>query len=433
MSEIEALVTKVSENDTAKFLAKKLFKKFNEAVKKRTVQREAMEALDSINPINKDIEEEVFEKISDRYLRFRTLLSRDVDQFISNVYHPLKISKFERNSPSISLLSDTDFRFPKIACIVGKAGQGKTTLLRKMFLNQIESDNSEFPIIITLRKIDWARGDLTPPKIIVDEFKALSIDMTVTGCGHLLKLKRLKVFFDGFDEVPLEYREKAINLISATYSEFDTKCIVTTRPGTEIQLHGGAVHNYQLLDLNKNDVIKIIEGHFVLHVQDKEQLLNVLYTKPDIADILLTPILVDVFASTYSSLVADPTTIVDVYEQLFQALSSGHDRFKISFERTNLSGLSNKDLEKVFWAASFYLFKLRNDITFRKNELIKSFDYATQKLGFDGNNAYIDVIDKTSLIKQDGLEYSYLHKSIIEFYTAKHIQLLSDDARKKIL
>ncbi|MUK50143.1 NACHT domain-containing protein [Aliivibrio fischeri] len=376
------------------------------------------------------MEQDIFEKVTDRYLIFRTLLSRDDDVFIDEIYHPLRIRPIKNNQSPITLSENTKFIFPKIACIVGKAGQGKTTILRKIFLNYITEKSGYFPLIITLRKINWKNKELTPAKIIVDEFSELGIDISEEAASYLLQLNRLKVLFDGFDEVNSEDRGYALSLITQTHVKFGAKCIVTTRPGTEIQLYGGEVHNYELMDLTIKDVVNIIEKHQLIKSKDKAQLLDVINTKPDIANILITPIIVDIFISTYNSLIAEPKTIIDFYEQLFQILASTHDRLKVLFERKGKSGLSNRELERVFWTASFRLLNQRNDITYKERELEEAFYFANKKQGFDGFSTHLDVIDKTSLIKQDGDVYSYLHKSIAEFHAAKHIESLSDKARE---
>ncbi|MEZ9247126.1 NACHT domain-containing NTPase [Vibrio lentus] len=431
MSESSSLIAKAFETETGKFISKKLFGKLETTLKSNSNQREANEVLDTIAPINSFMEQQIFEKVTDRYLTFRTLLSRDNDVFIDEIYHPLKIISMRSSTDLITLSENTEFTFPKIACIVGKAGQGKTTILRKMFLNHMTSSVSSFPIIITLRKVDWKDLTLTPPKIISTEFNDLGLTVSEEACAYLLQLGRLKVFFDGFDEIESNNREFALRTISQTHMKYGAKCIVTTRPGTEVQLFGGEIHNYTLLDLEKEDVIKIINGHSLIKETDKDQLLSVIDSKPDIASILLTPIIVDIFISTYNSLVAEPTTIIDFYDELFQTLASSHDRLKVLFDRAGESGLTNKQLEKVFWTASFKLLNKRNDINFRETEIAEAFDFAAVKLGYDTNNSHLDVINKTSLIKQDGLEYSYLHKSIAEFHAAKHIKSLSDDTRKK--
>nr|WP_319553732.1 NACHT domain-containing protein [uncultured Vibrio sp.] len=429
MTEMNSVFSKVLETETAKLICKKLFSKLEATLKSNSSQREADEVLDSVAPIDKSMEQKIFDKVTDRYLTFRTLLSRDNDVFIDEIYHPLKLVSLKDKKCELTLAEHTEFEFPKIACIIGKAGQGKTTILRKMFLNLITNSRGCFPVLITLRKIDWSDKSLNPPKLISNELEEIGINVSEDASSYLLQLGRLRVLFDGFDEIETEHRGFALNIITQTHMKYGSNCIVTTRPGTEVHLYGGEVQNYSLMDLEKADVEKIIQMSPLISENDKEQLLGVINTKPDISNILLTPIVVDVFISTYNSLVAEPTTIIDFYDQLFQTLASTHDRLKVLFERSGKSGLNNKQLEKVFWTASYKLLTQRNDITYRESELSSAFDFSVGKHGLEAVDAHLDVIDKTSLIKQDGLDYSYLHKSIAEFHAAKHVKSLSDEAR----
>ncbi|MGR5245371.1 hypothetical protein ACP3VU_11640 [Vibrio sp. PNB23_22_6] len=134
MSESSSLIVKAFETETGKYISNKLFGKLETTLRSNSDQREANEVLDTIAPINSFMEQQIFEKVTDRYLTFRTLLSRDNDVFIDEIYHPLKITSMRTSTELITLSENTEFPFPKIACIVGKAGQGKTTILRKMFL-----------------------------------------------------------------------------------------------------------------------------------------------------------------------------------------------------------------------------------------------------------------------------------------------------------
>lgn len=430
MSESQSVMGKMIETETGKYIAKKLFGGLEKALKANSTTLEAEHVLASISLIEDGLLSDFFEKVSDRYLSFRTLLSRDVDVYIDEIYHPLRIKPLGNINEPVSLIDNLSFDFPKIACIVGKAGQGKTTILRKLFLNHISNESQQFPLIITLRRVDWQDSDLSPSRLVKNEFNELGITISEEACSFLLQMNRLKIFFDGYDEVETEFRRIALRIIIETYTTFNTKCIVTARPGTEVQLYGGEVQNYVLMDLNREDVIQIIESHKLIGTQDKEQLLEVVNSKKDITNILLTPIIVDIFISTYNSLVAEPTTIIDFYEQLFQTLTSSHDRLKIMFERNGQSGLTNSQLVKVFQTASFNLLNKKNDINFRDFDLVNAFNFACKKHGFDVKDTHLDVINKTSLIKQDGHDYSYLHKSIIEFYAAKHVKELSDESRK---
>lgn len=431
MSEIGSIASKAIETATGKYIADKLFGRLEKTLSSNAQQREVEEALATIEPVRAIDQQEIFDKVCDRYLKFRTLLSRDQDVFIDEIYHPLSLRNLSNSEiKALTINQESVLDLPKITCIIGKAGQGKTTILRKVFFNYLSSSCSKFPLIITLRKVNWDEEGLNPAKLVADEFKELGINVSELVSSFLLQEGRLRILYDGFDEVELNKRNYALKIITETHTTYGSNCIVTTRPGTDITYFGGAVSNYELMDLELEDVNRIITQHTLIPEQDKVQLLSVIENKVDIASILLTPIIVDIFISIYPQLEADPTNVVDVYEQLFQALASTHDKLKISFERKGKSELTNRQLQKVFQTASFMLLNQKSEVTFTNFELINAFAHAAEKQGFESDDTHEDVIDKTSLIKQEGNDYSYLHKSILEFFAAKHVAALNDKTRQ---
>lgn len=374
-------------------------------------------------------ESAILEKITDRYLKFRTLLSRNIDVHISDIYQPLKVRSEIRNM-EIEINDNHILNLPKISCIIGKAGQGKTTLLKKIFLNVINHKDGIFPIIITLRNIDY-ESKFNLEIIVINELKSIGLEISKEQCICILAMKRIRLLFDGYDEVPDRHGKKALDIIKYAYNNYGLDCIVTSRPGTEITREPGII-NFDLLDLEKNDILNIIENHKNIPESDKEIFIKVIKSKTYISEILITPILVDIFCSTYNSLSIEPKTLSDFYNELFKALASTHDRLKNYFERKNTTGLDNHTLELIMHSASFRLLEKRNDVTFKSEELISAFDVACEKLQIKVKDSHIDIIDKTSLIKDEELTYSYIHKSIIEFFSAKYIAKLPDTTKQSL-
>ena len=97
MPDYGSAISKVLESETGKYLSKKIFGKINEIIKTHSNQREVENVLINICPIKKEAEPEIFKKIVNRYLKFRTLLSRDIDIFIDDIYHPLRIKNITKN------------------------------------------------------------------------------------------------------------------------------------------------------------------------------------------------------------------------------------------------------------------------------------------------------------------------------------------------
>lgn len=425
MNEVVSLILA---SEGSKKIQEKIIESFAELFKNLNQHRDTQDILSTLAPLVYEHEEIILEKITDRYMKFRTLLSRYVDVHIADIYQPLKI-KSRTDKSELKIDDNITLQLPKITCIIGKAGQGKTTLLKKIFLNTINHKFGIFPLIITLRNINYEK---TPSieDIVIDEFQSIGFELSKEQCTCLLAMKRIRLLFDGFDEVPDSHGQKALNIITSAYYKFGLDCIVTSRPGTEVTREPG-ISNYDLLDLNRDDILRLIKNHPEIQPCDKEIFNNVIENKSYIAEILITPILVDIFCSTYNSLSVDPKTLTDFYNELFKALASTHDRLKTYYERHSKTGLDNATLELIMHSASFRLLELRNDVTFKREELSSAFNSASERLLIGIKDTHIDIINKTSLIKDEELTYSYLHKSIIEFFSAKYISQLPDEAKRK--
>ncbi|MFC0119931.1 NACHT domain-containing protein [Pseudoalteromonas xiamenensis] len=417
-------IYKMLENVAVNVLKKKL----DEALKKKSISNEVSKFKDQVFKGDR-FSQSVFKKIYERYLSMRTLLSRDVDLFVEEVYQPVYVSPSKLKSSIYSIDETDNFFTSNVSCIVGKAGQGKTTFLKMLLLKSIKEKEEKFPLIISLREVKWS-DQITVPSVVINELRKLGIESHFDLIDTLISEGFFRIFYDGFDEVELNHRENACSLIIDTYALYDCPCIVTTRPNTEIQMFSGSVQNFELMDLTKEQLQAIISNHRQKEKKDKERLLKVIESSADITNTLVTPILVDIFLSTYNYLEEEPKNIVDFYQNLFITLASTHDRFKTNFKRPTLTSLTNRDLQHVFEQACFILLNNQNSSSFNEEVTVNAFEKAAQSQGFGKvQTVHKEIINKTSLLKEDGLEFTFIHKSILEFHAAKYIAGLNDKQR----
>ncbi|MCM0148923.1 NACHT domain-containing protein [Photobacterium galatheae] len=379
------------------------------------------------NPKNR---EQTADKYYDTYLNFRTINSENKDVFIGDVYHPLKVKSLKNGQ--ITEINDANV-LPnrKITCLIGKAGQGKTTLLRKIALKEILKGD-RVPLIIFLRNVSWS-DDVNPIKIIKDELTSLGIVASNEVVNHLLVNNKILPLYDGFDEVSSENRKLALNLIQDTYTRYNSNCFVTTRPRTEVITLLSSSLNYEVCDLNKVDVVKMIKCNETQAEKYRNELLSVIEESPKVLDILITPIIVDIFISTYYSMDEVPEDSIGIYKELFNILAKKHDKYKL-LTRESQSGLNNAKLFEIFCYSSFVL--IMDNKVERQSEsyLEKVFSSSSSDMGLDDQSgmSFHDIVDKTSLIIPDGLSFSYIHKSVMEYHAADFISNCEESIKNSI-
>ncbi|KAE8177522.1 hypothetical protein CIT27_07275 [Photobacterium carnosum] len=429
MSNTDSFLTKAIETETGKYVSGLLFKKLDKLLEIRNRDVEISNALSSII-IPNDAEKRAIleEKVIDRYLKFKTINSDNVDVHIDDIYHPLKFVFCDNGQKN---LVDESFTLVnrKITCVIGKAGQGKTTIIRKLVQKELNEETGRIPLIITLRDIDWDKHN-NVCEIISLEFDRFGVSIPSETIIYLLQFNKLLVCFDGFDEVKDEYRKLALKAINDCYSKYDCQTIVTTRPGTEVTLSLDSSRNANLLDLTLDDIFNIIDINKNIDKKYKELLKDAAKSKEEIGSILLTPIIVDIFILVYSSLDSEPKTLAEFYGQLFSIIINKHDRFKF-LTRQSKSGLTNHELHNVFCHACFHMIVLKAPLVLSEDYLRKVFSESCESLGINEHNdlSHIDIVDKTSLLKRDGDFFSFIHKTILEYHAARKISDLDSSLK----
>lgn len=376
------------------------------------------------------------DKIIDKYIKnsinkvfvFRTLLHGDRNVYLHEVYYPLYIKNITSNS--ITKIDDgTTLPMHSPICIIGIAGQGKTTIMRKLFLEELNKKKN-FPVFINLRQVDNF-NDLSCEKLLLQHLNSKGIDGDIEDAKYLCKNGLISFFFDGFDEIPFNQRMHALKTIEESYVKYNCKVIVTTRPDTEITRQPGyEIYNVEFL--KSHSIYDII----VKSINDSEitsNLKNMLEEKTYIRESIKTPILLDIFVVTSRNFKNDPKSITDYYSGLFSALLYRHDLIK-NLTREKKSGLVDRELEVCFSLFSFLTFF--NDKTdFTRNELLNYFEKSIKanKVTSTPEKISDDIVDGTNLIVKDGYDnFVYIHRSIQEFFSAKFISSMGKDMKQNI-
>ncbi|HDR2863620.1 TPA: NACHT domain-containing protein [Enterobacter asburiae] len=363
------------------------------------------------------------EKITRDILTFRSLSNAGQNVLLNEVYYPLTL-QVQDSGDFIQINDGVILPHRGVIVISGSAGQGKTTILRKLFLEEIKTKNS-LPIFINLRDVRFDY-DISPVKLVKGFFEGYGIESTDDEISLLMQSSKVVIFFDGFDEVLESYRLRARDIIKESWYRYNCRSIVTTRPHTEIYREPG-LKNIQVQKLKVNELDSIIE-RVVSEESQKAAILKLIKSKDFLRDALIYPIMVELLLVSYYTMREAPQTIADFYDQLFRNLMYSHDHLK-NFERNRLSKLNISDLEKVFNAFCAFTF-FQDRYQFNEKQLDTSFSTCLQLVStakekrYNSSEIRSDIVEGTNLISRDGSDfYTFIHKSIQEYHAAKfHIE-----------
>lgn len=418
--------------NTINAIGKKLLSRLYDAyddIQKENIANDIIDSLSYPDVNNMELAEQVNLNINNKYLYFRSLLSANKRIHVDEIFHPLSVKCFD-DGITKDISKDDLFDESHFVVLIGKAGQGKTTSLRKIISNEINRDGGKIPILILLRNIDW-KNKQNICDIVSSEFNSLGVPVASELVPYFITKNKILICFDGFDEVPHEYRRHALNLIKSVKHSFNGTALITTRPGTEVTYGSGEFINLEIENLKKDDVEAMIANNPCIEESERELLLDNLKDS-NIYDVLVTPILTDIYMASFYYLKETPKTEIDFYNDLFMALSDRHDRIK-SLDRATRTGLDKRELYNIFVKASLHILVSGDQISFIKSDFEKIFSKYAKGYDLDPKGrfeSFSDVMDITSLIVPDGLFFSYVHKSILEFHAAKLLATDVDEGMK---
>ncbi|HBX7186476.1 TPA: NACHT domain-containing protein, partial [Klebsiella pneumoniae] len=228
----------------------------------------------------------------------------------------------------------------KITNIIGIAGQGKSTILRKIFVEQLFNGN-KIPFFIELRKVSDEGIRKSLQNILVN----LSLKPSDIEVEELLASNKIILMLDGFDEINSERKNTILHEIVRLNLTYNLQIITTTRPGTAICSEPSIV-NFKVQLLVEDDILSIIEklnsNNDSIDIEQLPKIKETIRNNKNLVSVMTSPILVTLFHVCYPYMDIIPNNTVEFYSNLFMTLYLRHDKVK-NFDREKSSSLSHND------------------------------------------------------------------------------------------
>lgn len=314
---------------------------------------------------------------------------------------------------------------------VGTVGQGKSILMKYLTIHDL-IDNTRIPIFIELKNIGNGRNI----KSLIKDYLGSWIGFDDYNLDLILKSGKISLFLDAFDEIDLDLTQETlhdIELLNKNYNNL--KITVSSRPQTIIT-KSNVFHNVYLQPYEQEEQ----EGLIRKLVNDEENIRilvdSIDKSSHEVKEVLTTPLMVVLFINQYNVGFSVPQHVTDFYKNIFDVVTFTHDRSKGIEKRKSFSSLNQDQLEKIFERFCFETF-LKNKKVFDRQEFVDLLKISLEKNNISNFNDYYNLISDYTrfacLILQDGNKYTFIHKSIQEFYVAKFIENLPEFVAKKVI
>lgn len=352
----------------------------------------------------------------------RTILSRNTQIPLQHIYVAPSFIFNQELVNNITLVEITSRT--RHALIKGAGGLGKSTALRHLFFEALQS-KMYFPIYVNLR-------DLNKNEISLQEFIRSNIGIASNKVlpenvfNHILEQNAI-LFLDAFDELNDNITNAVIDEVNhISESHQSLRIIATTRPMTEklneafLEIEICPLTKSQATTLaRKLPLLPDIKDNFLAELNKR------LYD--EYSTFASSPLLLTLMALVYSAKRTIPEDISLYYNQALSVLVSEHDAHKPDGGHARIynSGASPDQVEKIFSAFSAICL-IKGSWSFNRSTAISHLEHASRMCGIqiDAQQFLDDIQKHACLLVLEGIEFTFLHRSFAEHFAAKHIAKL---------
>ena len=354
-----------------------------------------------------------------------------------------------------SLIKDTPFKdeketikidhFPrglvkkyKKILIVDTAGMGKSTILKRMFIDLIESgkESKGVPIYIELNRLNKNHTIL---QVIQEDLSSSSEQFDKDSLLRFIQTGGFVFFMDGYDEISIADRYEVTkdiqNFISIT--GMDNCYFLTSRPDDRLM----SFEDFQLFcihPLKKEGAYELLRKFDLSTKKELSgNLIELLKSRQNrsLDEFLKNPLLVSLLFSAYDYNRSIPFEKHRFYGVVFEAYFEKHDNSKSIKKREKYSGLNYEAFDRVLRYVGYDCL-IRTGVTFDMDTILNTIRRAKDYCGISGFSEYDffqDLVSTVPLFYKDGIGYKWAHKSLMEYFAARFIYCDAKQNRDAIL
>lgn len=314
------------------------------------------------------------------------------------------------------------------AVIVGTAGAGKSFLLRSIFLKILDCWAEPIPIFVELRSVNEDNqlpfaNDLVRTQVL-KTIKAYIRSFDDRQLEHALYTGKIALLLDALDEVSPDRKARVVSEITAIAEQNRrAKIFLTSRPD-EVFEGWEEFPVYRVLPLTPSAAGEVIRKlpYEPSEIKDKFDT-EVIQQRFDLhSEFVGVPLLLVMMLIVYEQFAEVPSKIINFYGRAFDALFNRHDSMKQGFKRSLATKLSLEEFKSLFsafcagtYAADQHTFS--HEVTDRY--LVKAI--AVADVSCTSAQALSDLTQGVCLLQQDGLDWTFAHRSFQEYFTAKFL------------
>ena len=369
------------------------------------------------------------EKSYEKYSKIKTLIYRHTPKQIYDFFEPndLLFNNSRINSSNTRKILDIS----RYLIIEGTGGIGKSMLMKHLFLSSLEEGN-KIPVFVELKDVNSFEGDLVD--FIWHSMNMLGLDYEKEYFRYAIESGQFIFLLDGFDEIYAKNRPNIFKQIDEMCDRYtENHYVVSSRPAPDEFVSFQRFSILKAQPLTKKQAIGLvarIEYDIDIKTKFLSELKESLYDKHQ--SFASNPLLLNIMLLTYDNYAEIPEKLHIFYAQAFEALYSKHDATKAGYRREMKTKLTLDQFSKAFSLFCFQTFT-KGKISFTTRELQNTIGNIAERFGgLVAEDLIGDLENAICLLRKDGLEYYFTHRSFQEYFTAFYIRELNDDQQRQV-
>lgn len=373
-----------------------------------------------------------------------TLVFHNSQRQLKDVYVAQTLVK-EHPLPHLKSKAITIDRLPvelikeyKKILITDTAGMGKSTMMKRMFIDLIDRGLNlvGIPIYLELNRLNKDRTILAE---IQEKLGSLSEKFDYDLLLYFIQKGGFIFFLDGYDEVTIADRGEVTHDIQSFISKAGTKnyYMLTSRPDGNLPSFGD-FQSFSIQPLAKDEAYELLNKYDISSNKVlSRKLIGLLrsgrYEALD--EYLENPLLVSLLYTAYDFNRSIPFEKHRFYGDVFEAYFEKHDNTKPLNPREKYSGLNQDEFDRILRYVG-YDSLINFGSEFNKDTILISIRKAKdfcELTDFSEYDFLKDLVLTVPLFCQDGIYYKWVHKSLSEYFAARFIYCDSKGDQDRIL